>query len=96
MEVKKSQHIEKLVRLSGFHRGVITPPRERPYQVNLIRTYVYRQNIHVSEYRITILDENRDTLNNAISSMINRTIYKFPNSRVRVVPLHDIIYTKHK
>lgn len=84
METKKISDKETVSSLSG-----------KKYKVILLNHYKHNTTINVFRYKIKILEARREIFMKAFNKMIDNSIKDFPNGRIRIVPLHDIIFTKH-
>ena len=85
MEAKKVPDKETISSLSG-----------KKYKVILFKKYKHKSGIYVFNYKLSLKDEKRQTFMKAFDHMIDNSIKDFPNGRIKIVPIHDIIKTKHK
>ena len=65
------------------------------YNLILLRSKKHKSGIHVFYYKVSLKDETRQTFIKAFDHMIDNSIKDFPNGRIKIVPIHDIILTKH-
>ena len=66
------------------------------YKLILLRSKKHKSGIYIFYYKLSLKDETSKTFINAFDHMINYSIKGFPNGRIRIVPIHEIIFTKHK
>ncbi|KAL4238615.1 hypothetical protein ACF0H5_003322 [Mactra antiquata] len=66
------------------------------YKLILLRSKKHKSGIYVYNYKLSLKDETRQTFINAFDHMIDNSIKDFPNGRIKILPIHDIIFTKHK
>ena len=76
-------------------RGSISSPSGRKYRIILLRKYIHRTSIIVFNYKIQTFVPDKEIFFEAFDKMIDNSIKDFPNGRIRIVPIHSIIYTKH-
>lgn len=63
------------------------------YKVTLISYYKHNTGIHVYKYKIKLQEENNDLFLGAFDKMVSNSIKDVPEGRIKIVPLHEIIYT---
>ena len=66
------------------------------YKLILLRSKKHKSGIHVFNYKVSLKDEAPQTFINVFDHMIDYSMKDFPNGRIKIVPLHEIILTKHK
>ena len=70
--------------------------QEKSIRLFYLKKYKHKTNINVFEYKIKILDPQKEVFINAFDKMIDNSINDFPNGRIKKVPIHEIIKTKQR
>lgn len=84
MEAKKVSDKETISFLSG-----------KKYKIILFKKYKHNTTINVFKYKIKILEPRKKIFMKAFNKMIDNSIKDFPNGRIKIVAIHEIIETKH-
>ncbi|VDI74971.1 Hypothetical predicted protein [Mytilus galloprovincialis] len=74
----------------------ILSKRGDSYKLVLTKEYKHKASIYVFNYKISLKDEKQETFTNAFDHMVDNSIKDYPNGRIKIVPIHEIIITKHK
>ncbi|VDI83436.1 Hypothetical predicted protein [Mytilus galloprovincialis] len=74
----------------------ILSKRGDSYKLVLTKEYKHKASIYVFNYKISLKDEKQETFTNAFDHMVDYSIKDYPNGRIKIVPIHEIIITKHK
>lgn len=74
----------------------ILSKRGDSYKLVLTKEYKHKASIYVFNYKISLKDEKQETFTNAFEHMVDYSIKDYPNGRIKIVPIHEIIITKHK
>ena len=84
MEVEKSRH-----------ETTVSSSSSKKYNVILLKQYKHKTTINVFKYKIQSCNQKSEVFMKAFDEMIDKSIKDFPNGRIKIVPIHEIIYRKH-